>query len=123
MNAGSEALNILPETRKRAIPYCKIAFGNVAPTLELLGLGGMQCGMLPTFPKWQGGGSFGQYYRDSLDCGYPILWQAWQFLQGDVLGWILLRIYRYIPLFPLLLSIVSITFLIYFRSIYLKHTI
>ena len=34
-----------------------------------------------------------------------------------------LWIYRYIPLFPLLLSIVSITFLISFRSIYLKHAI
>ena len=89
MNAGSEALNLLPETQKRVVPYCKIAFGNVAPTLELLGLGGMWRGMLPTFPKRQGGGSFHRYYQDSLDCGYPILGQAWQFLQGGVLGWIL----------------------------------
>ena len=58
MNAGSEALNLLRETQKRVIPYCKIAFGNVASTLKL------------------------------LDCGYLILWQAWQFLQGGVLEWI-----------------------------------
>ena len=54
MNAGSEALNILPETQKRVIPYCKIAFGFVASTIELLGLGGVRRGMLPTFPKQQG---------------------------------------------------------------------
>jgi hypothetical protein len=57
MNAGSEALNLLPEAQKRAIPYCKITFGNVAPTLEL-GLSGVWHGMLLTFPKRQGGGSF-----------------------------------------------------------------
>ena len=62
MNAGSEALNLLPEAQKRAIPYCKITFGNVAPTSELLGLGGVWVGMLLTFPKQQGGGSFCQYY-------------------------------------------------------------
>ena len=58
MNAGSEALNLLPETQKRAVPYCKSAFGNVAPTLKLLGLSGMWHGKLLTFPKWQGEGSF-----------------------------------------------------------------
>ena len=58
MNAGSEALNLLSETLKRAIPYYKIAFGNVAPTLELLELGGVRHGMLPTFPKRQGGARF-----------------------------------------------------------------
>ena len=58
MNAGSEALNLLPETQKRVVPYCKIAFGSVAPTLKLLGLGGMRRGMLLTFPKQLGGGSF-----------------------------------------------------------------
>ena len=58
MNAGSKALNLFPETQKRAIPYCKIAFGNVAPTLELLELSGVGHGMLPTFPKRQGEGSF-----------------------------------------------------------------
>ena len=73
MNAGSEALNLLPETQKRAVPYCKSAFGNVAPTLKILGLSGVQRGMLLTFPKRQGGGSFHRYYRYSLDCGYLIL--------------------------------------------------
>ena len=54
MNVDLEALNLLPETQKRVIPYCKSAFGNVAPTLKLLGLGGVRRGMLPTFPKQQG---------------------------------------------------------------------
>ena len=76
MNAGLEALNLLPETQKKAVLYCKIAFENVAPTSKLLGLSGMRHGMLLTFPKWQGGSLFCRYYRDSLDCGYLILWQA-----------------------------------------------
>ena len=59
---GSEALNLLPETQKRVIPYCKIAFENVAPTLKLLGLGGVQHGMLLTSPKRQGEGLFCRYY-------------------------------------------------------------
>ena len=62
MNVGLEALNILPETQKRVDPYCKNAFGNAAPTLKLPVLSGMQRGMLPTFPKRQGGGSFHRYY-------------------------------------------------------------
>ena len=57
MNAGSEVLNLLPETQKRVVPYCKITFGNVVPTLKLLGLSGVH-EMLLTFPKLQGGGSF-----------------------------------------------------------------
>ena len=62
MNAGSEALNVLPETQKRVVPYCRSAFGNVAPTLKLLGLSGVWRGMLLTFPKQQGGGSFRHYH-------------------------------------------------------------
>ena len=50
---GLEALNLLPEIQKRVVPYCKSVFGNVAPTLKLLVLGGVQRGMLLTFPKWQ----------------------------------------------------------------------
>ena len=76
MNADLEALNPLPETQKRVVPYCKNAFGNVAPTLKLPVLGGMRRGMLPTSPKRQGGGLFHRYYRYSLDCGYQILWEA-----------------------------------------------
>ena len=57
MNAGLEALNLLPETQKRVISYCKSVFGNVAPTLKLLVLGGVRHGMLLTFTKRQGGGS------------------------------------------------------------------
>ena len=68
---GSEALNLLPETRKRAVPYCMIAFGNVAPTLELLGLGGVWRGMPPTFPKQQGGGSFHQILLTFLRLWLP----------------------------------------------------
>ena len=41
MNVDLEALNLLPETQKRVIPYCKNVFGNVAPTLKLLVLGGV----------------------------------------------------------------------------------
>ena len=77
MNVGLEAPNLLPETQKRVIPYCKNAFGNVAPTLKLLVLDSVWCGMLLTFPKRQGGGSFHCYYQYSLGCGYPILWHAW----------------------------------------------
>ena len=54
MNANSVALNLLPETQKRVVPYCKSAFGNVAPTLKLLGLGGMRRGMFLTFSKVAG---------------------------------------------------------------------
>ena len=61
MNADLEALNLLPETQKRVVLYCKNTFGNVAPTLKLLVLGGVHRGMLLTFPKWQGGGLFCQY--------------------------------------------------------------
>ena len=61
MNAGLEALNLLLETRYRVIPYCKNAFGNAAPALKLPVLGGVQRGMLPTFPKRQGGGLFHRY--------------------------------------------------------------
>ena len=88
MEVQKHYVNLLPEPRKIAVSYCKITFGNAALTSELLGLGGVRCGMLLTFPKRQGGGSFCRYYGDSLDCGYPILWQGWQFLQGGVLGWI-----------------------------------
>ena len=62
MNAGLEALNLLPETQKRVVPYCKNTFGNAAPTSKLSVLSGVRCGMLPTFPKRQGGGSFHRYY-------------------------------------------------------------
>ena len=88
MNAGLEALSLLLETPWKVVPYCKSAFGSVAPALELPVLSGVGRGMLPTFPKQQGGGSFHCYYQYSLDCGYQILWQAWQFHQGGALGWI-----------------------------------
>ena len=61
MNADLEALNLLPETQKRVVPYCKNAFGNAAPTLKLPVLGGVRRGMLLTLSKWQGGGSFHRY--------------------------------------------------------------
>ena len=61
MNAGLEALSLLLETPWKVIPYCKSAFGSVAPALELPVLGGVRRGMLPTFPKRQGGGSFHRY--------------------------------------------------------------
>ena len=41
MNAGLEALNLLPKTQKMVVLYCKSIFGNVAPTLKLLVLGGV----------------------------------------------------------------------------------
>ena len=62
MNVGLEALNLLPETQKRVIPYCKNTFGKAAPTLMLPVLSDVWRGMLPTFPKRQGGGSFHCYY-------------------------------------------------------------
>ena len=88
MNVGLEELNLHPETQKRVVPYCKNTFGNAAPTLKLPVLSGMRYGMLPTFPKRQGGGLFHRYCRCSLDCGYQILWQACQFRQGGALRWI-----------------------------------
>ena len=51
MNVDLEAQNFLSKTQKRVFPYCKIAFGNVVPTKELLWLSGEWQKMPPTFPK------------------------------------------------------------------------